>query len=151
MCMTPSRYSPPASPPCVIQHIFCLYFAFRSTHTFFKPFKSIFASGKLTPTSHKDLCTSIVLLIVEPRTPIPLLPPSYNIWLFCKETFCCFRGEVMFSWKCTGCVRWLLLDTSRENALLQRCLVNERFRDHPGGNNYSCGVWKVFFNCLLHL
>lgn len=30
-------------------------------------------------------------------------PPHVCIWLFCKETFCCLKGEVMFSWKCTGC------------------------------------------------
>lgn len=30
-------------------------------------------------------------------------PPHTSIWLFCKETFCCLKREVMFSWKCTGC------------------------------------------------
>lgn len=28
-------------------------------------------------------------------------PPPYNFWLFCKESFCCLRGEVVFSWKYT--------------------------------------------------
>lgn len=70
---------------------------------------------------------------VHTKTPVPALsdsllsrgrpflcsPHSSNdIWLFC-----CLRGEVMFSWKCTVCVcvRLQLLDTSRgENRLWAR-------------------------------
>lgn len=48
---------------------------FLSTHTSSKPFSCNAASGKLIQTSHKDLETSsIVRLIVEQWTPIPLLP-----------------------------------------------------------------------------
>lgn len=149
-----------ASPPLKIQAPFCYPTHFLSIFRLRvhphspKPFSAIFASGKLIQSPHKDSKTSIVRLIVEQWTPIPLLPLAlYNIWLFCKESFCCLRGEVMFSWKCTGCeVAAPGYIKGKQTAGEQHHHGFQSKRDpeiiQGGGNNYSCGAWKVFFHCL---
>lgn len=84
---------------CYPKH-FLSIFRLRVHPLFSKTIQCSMPRGKLIQSSNKESCSDIVQLIVGQWTPIPL-PPPYNFWLFCKESFCCLRGEVVFSWKYT--------------------------------------------------
>lgn len=65
-----------------------------------------------------------------------LCSPSYNIRVFCKESFCCLGGEVMFSWKCTGrevAAPGYIKGKQTVSTTSPRLLVKETSRNHSDG------------------
>lgn len=135
-CVQRPRYSP----LLVIQHIFC--------PPTLPPNHSVVA---LPHENLYRLCTKTCRLaalsdsLSSSGRPF-LCSPSFSIWLFCKESFCCLWGEVMFSWKCTGVCESAApgyikgKHTMSARTTSPWLVVKDRSRNHSRGDNYSCGM-----------
>lgn len=120
----------------VIQHTLCPYFALRSTHNSAKTH-----SGLSLPQENLTRVHTQRLLyqycppsLLEQWTPIPLLPHAtfdYSV----RKAFVVSEGRSCSHGNVLG-MRWLLLDTSRENRLSTTSPLQQSKGSR--GNNYSC-------------
>lgn len=124
-------------PLSVIKHIFCLYFASRSTHTF--PNHSVLSlpQENLYRVHTKTLAPALSDSLSSSGRPF-LCSPSYCTTsdYSVRRAFVVSDGRSCSHGNVLG-VRWLLLDTSRENrprgTTSLRLLVKERSRNHSRG------------------
>lgn len=141
-------------PLCVIQHIFSLYFAFRSTHTFAKLFSAIFCLRKTYTEFAQRLlyqhCPAHCWAVDAHSFAPPHTTFDYSVRraFVVPEGRSCSHGNVL---GCEVAAPGYIKGKHTVSTASQLLVVKERSRDHSGGNNYSCGGWNVFFSCLQSL